>query len=62
MTMNEIYKIMVNILDIVKANNLFLADMKKRIEAIEKSLTFEIPTESEPDASGAETEQIVGSI
>lgn len=52
--MNEIYKIMVNILDIVKANNLFLADMEKRIEEIEKSLTFEIPTESEPDAPGAE--------
>lgn len=54
--MNEFYKILVNILDVVKANNMFLADLEKRIEAIEKSLTFEIPKESEPDAPGAEEE------
>lgn len=52
--MNEIYKIVANILEVVKANNLFLADFEKRLEQLEKSLTVEIEKESEPDVPGAE--------
>lgn len=52
--MNEIYKVIVNVLDIVKANNLFLVELERRIDAIEKSLVFEIPNESEPDVPGAD--------
>lgn len=41
--MNELYKIILNLLEIAKANNMFLASLEKRIESIEKSLTFELP-------------------
>lgn len=51
--MNELYKVLLNVLEIAKANNMFLASIEKRIDAIEKSLTFE-PPQSEPTASGAD--------
>lgn len=51
--MNELYKVLLNVLEIVKANNLFLVSVEKRLEAIEKSLTFE-PPQSEPTVSGAD--------
>lgn len=59
--MNELYKILVNIQEIVKANNLFLqsfevriSEMEKRISEIEKSVILDIQA-SEPIAAGAET-------
>lgn len=51
--MNELYKVLLNILEIVKANNIFLVSVEKRLDAIEKSLTFE-PPQSEPIASGTD--------
>lgn len=60
--MNELYKIILNLLEIAKANNMFLESLEKRVEAIEKSLTFEIPQQqtSEPTVSGAEFNNGIG--
>ena len=40
-TMNEIYKLLVNIHEIVKANNMFLTEMEQRLVAIEQKVTIE---------------------
>ena len=39
--MNEIYKLLVNIHEIVKANNMFLTEMEQRLTAIEQKVTIE---------------------
>lgn len=58
--MNEIYKLLQNIQDIVRANNLFLESLEKRMEAIElamakfdKTLTLDLT----PETVGAEDEE-----
>lgn len=59
--MNEIYKLLLNVQEIVKANNLFLQSFEQRIDAMEqrigimeRSMVIDAPT-SEPNAAGAET-------
>lgn len=52
--MNEIYKLLQNIHEIVKANNMFLQNFEQRFMAVEKSLAetramLEITPEAEPD-------------
>lgn len=49
--MNEIYKLLVNVQEIVKANNMFLNTIEQRLAEIEKKLTIET---SEPDVPGTE--------
>ena len=49
--MNEIYKILVNLLEIGKANNMFLNAIEQRLAEIEKKLTIET---SGPDVPGTE--------
>ena len=39
--MNEIYKLLVNIHEIVKANNMFLTEMGRRLTAMEQKVTRE---------------------
>ena len=50
--MNEIYKLLVNIHEIVKADNMFLTDMEQRLVAIEQKVTIE--ETSGPDVPGTE--------
>ncbi len=57
--MNEIYKLLQNIQEIVRANNLFLESLEKRMQAIEaalvrfdKTLTLDLT----PETSGADNE------
>lgn len=59
--MNEIYKLLLNVQEIVKANNLFLQSFEQRIDAMEQRIgimerfmVIDVPT-SEPNAAGAET-------
>lgn len=53
--MNEIYRLLQNVHEIAKANNLFLIDFERRVQALEAKLTIEQPEEhSEPNADGAE--------
>lgn len=59
--MNEIYKLLLNVQEIVKANNLFLQSFEQRIDAMEqrigimeRSMVIDVST-SEPNAAGAET-------
>lgn len=59
--MNEIYKLLLNVQEIVKANNLFLQSFEQRIDAMEqrigimeRSMVIDVHT-SEPNAAGAET-------
>lgn len=52
--MNEIYKLLQNIQEIVKANNMFLQNFEQRFMAVEKSLAeiramLEITPEAEPN-------------
>ena len=49
--MNEIYKLLVNVHEIVKANNMFLNAIEQRLAEIEKKLTIET---SGPDVPGTE--------
>ena len=49
--MNEIYKLLVNVQEIVKAINMFLNAIEQRLAEIEKTLTIET---SGPDAPGTE--------
>ena len=49
--MNEIYKLLVNVQEIVKANNMFLNALEQRIAEIERNLTIET---SGPDVPGTE--------
>ena len=49
--MNEIYKLLVNVQEIVKANNMFLNALEQRIAEIERKLTIET---SGPDVPGTE--------
>ena len=49
--MNEIYKLLVNVQEIVKANNMFLNAIEQRLAEIEKKLTIET---SGPDVPGTE--------
>lgn len=62
--MNELYKLILNVQEIAKANNLFLqsfeqhiAAMEQKIAAMEKTMVLEIP-ESEPYTPGAEENQM----
>ena len=50
--MNEIYKLLVNIHEIVKANNMFLTEMEQRLTAIEQKGT--LGESSGPDVPGTE--------
>lgn len=59
--MNELYKLLVNIQEIAKANNMFLQGIDQRIStleselsAIKESLVLDLQP-SEPTAAGAET-------
>lgn len=59
--MNELYKLLVNIQEIAKANNMFLQSIDQRIStleselsAIKESLVLDLQP-SEPTATGAET-------
>lgn len=60
--MNEIYKLLLNVQEIVKANNLFLQSfeqrinvMEQRIGIMERSMVIDALPQSEPTATGAET-------
>ena len=50
--MNERYKLLVNVHEIVKANNMCLNAIEQRLAEIEKKLTIET---SGPDVPGTET-------
>lgn len=54
--MNEIYRLLVNVHEIVKANNLYLSSLEARIAELEKRMTIDLPESSGPDASGAENQ------
>ena len=49
--MNEIYKLLLNVQEIAKANNMFLNALEQRIAEIERKLTIET---SGPDVPGTE--------
>ena len=49
--MNEIYKLLLNVQERAKANNMFLNALEQRIAEIERKLTIEI---SGPDVPGTE--------
>ena len=49
--MNEIYKLLLNVQEIAKANNMFLSALEQRIADIERKLTIET---SGPDVPGTE--------
>lgn len=60
--MNEIYKLLQNVQEIARANNLFLQTFEARmqtleasIKAMEGSLVLNIESDSEPQTAGAET-------
>lgn len=53
--MNEIYKLLQNVQEIAKANNLFLQAVEKRLQNIEAMLS--IDKEPEPTAVGAEKDK-----
>lgn len=60
--MNELYKLLLNLQDIAKANNLFMQAFEARFKAIEdaidrieRSLVINTIDTSEPTATGAET-------
>ena len=49
--MNEIYKLLLNVQEIAKANNIFLSALEQRMAEIERKLTIET---SGPDVPGTE--------
>ncbi len=55
--MNEIYKLLMNIHEIVKANNLFLQSFETLIAELDKKMTIDTQ-KSEPSDVGAETSEV----
>lgn len=53
--MNELYQLLVNIQEIVKANNIFLNAIEEHLNAIEKKLTIDT---SGPNIPGTENNDI----
>lgn len=51
--MNEIYELLLNIQEIVKANNLFLQSFEARLVELEKKITIDTKKD-EPTAAGSE--------
>ena len=55
--MNEIYKLLQNVQEIARANNLFLQMLEQRIASMEAAVKIDI---SEPNATGTEVDTQIG--